>query len=114
MVVDENDPSVLLAGDIARNAVAHDCGAPREIGSLVEGARVEPDLHAWGADLGSTVTDVVRDHVESGRLVVDSDMFPWICLFVVSGRLGAAVSWAVRNWLPVTRSGSFVTGARCP
>ena len=83
MVVDEDNPSILLFGDIARDAVAHDRGAPWEIGALVVGARVEPDLHTWGADLGTTVADVVCDYVEGGRLVFDGDVCPWIGLFIV-------------------------------
>ena len=113
MVVDEDNPSVLL-GELARDAMAHDSGAPWKIGALVVGARVEPDLHTWGADLVSTVADMVCDYVEGSRLLFNGDVCPWVNFFVVGGGLGSAVGWGVGYWLPVAWSGGSVTGARSP
>ena len=68
MVMNKDDPTVLMLGGIVRDSVSHDSCAPRKVGTFVEGAGIEPDLNAWGVDLGAAVTDVVRHNVEgSGR-----------------------------------------------
>ena len=64
VVVDEDGPPIGLGGTVVSDAVSHDSGAPRQIGSVMKCSRVEPHLYTWGVDLGTHVADVVRQDVE--------------------------------------------------
>ena len=83
MVVDKDDPSVVLIDGFIRDAVPEDRGAPWKIRSLMYGAWVKPDFHTWGTDLSPAVSDVVSDHVECRGVGVNSDVGPRVDFCVV-------------------------------
>ena len=103
---------VVNEDDLARNAVPHDRGAPREVCSLVEGARVEPDFDAWGADLVPAVTDVVSHHVEGRGVGFDCDVSPRVSFLVVRDGLGVTVARGLRGGLSVAWGRGSVASTR--
>ena len=83
-----------MVGGGVSDAVPLNSGAPRQIGTVVELARIKPDLHPGGVDLVPYVADVVRDDVESRGRVLGLDVCPRVRDDVVSvGVLLVAVRW---------------------
>ena len=57
------------------------------------GTGVEPDLNAWGIDLCSAVTDMVRNNVEGCGLSFRLDVCPRVSVAIVGVGLLVATAW---------------------